>query len=408
MCGIISYFSNDNKYNHSVRQLLHDMLWIGSIRGDNSTGLIYEEDGSPEMYKRAIPGWDFVQLKRTVKLLLDYNKTPYFIGHNRAATRGDVNTSNAHPFEFGDILGIHNGTLTNHHALSPVGAKHEVDSQHLYHAISENGFAAVVPRINGSFNLLWHDKSDNTIHLCKNETRPYSFAKIKDKDMLIGASEKSMLKWLVKKHGMEIEYCWDPKDNMEYIWEVGVDMVKPSKTVQHKGYVAPPVTYGNNFKSNYPAHQNRGAANTVVYLPKTPTLDVVEFYVDTCVWNMHITNGYKTGTFYGKTAGHNSKPVIVYGAREHELVLNEWYKGSGLWTRNTQEDYYNMEVKSIKIHPLADAREPLVTCSICSEDYAESDGVIINDTTLCLPCAVTMPVNSCRISDDDLNKLHLH
>ncbi len=58
--------------------------------------------------------------------------------HTRQATTGAVTIPNAHPFEIGDILGVHNGVVYNHDELiKKYDRKYEVDSQHIFSHISE-------------------------------------------------------------------------------------------------------------------------------------------------------------------------------------------------------------------------------------------------------------------------------
>jgi len=209
MCGIVSYFSNEKGVDNKIATLMGNALWIDSIRGFHSTGIIYESAGSVEYYKKAIAGYDFVQLDQVKDVLGVLHKTPYFIGHNRAATRGEKITSNAHPFQCGHITGVHNGTIYNHTTLNK--ESFDVDSHSLYNAIKDKGSIEVIPKVSGGFNLLWHDDKDDTIHVLRNSDRPYTFAKIKGKETLIGMSEWPMLAWLVERAGLEVEYKWSPK-----------------------------------------------------------------------------------------------------------------------------------------------------------------------------------------------------
>jgi len=403
MCGIISYFSNEKVYNGNLHKLLHNLLWIDSIRGDHSTGLIYQGgDEVVDTYKRAVPGWDFVQLDRTKQILKDFEKTPYLIGHNRAATKGDVKSTNAHPFTFDHITGVHNGTLHSYHQLTPAGVSHEVDSQHLYHAISLNGFGDTVDRVQGSFNLLWHDATDDSIHLCRNDTRPYTFAKLKGKEILIGASEKTMLKWLVNKFGFEIEYCWNPKPNMEYIWDVGVDMVKPM-TVQHEGWKAPvhaPVKYTHNNPQTYDHKTNKiGSVHS--------QQEKIEFYFDSLAANSHLINGKRNFTMYGETV--DGANVSCHCVQDGELELECWYEGMGTWIKfqganNQTSGYWNVQLNSIKIHPLEDADDPLNICVNCGDDFVESKGMYVDNAPVCLGCCQQLSVKDDQISDEDKKK----
>lgn len=60
------------------------------------------------------------------------------MAHTRSATVGEVTVRNAHPFQVGNIIGAHNGCIYNHDELNKrLGRKCEVDSQHIFHHLSE-------------------------------------------------------------------------------------------------------------------------------------------------------------------------------------------------------------------------------------------------------------------------------
>lgn len=405
MCGIVSYFSNEKTTSPRMDDLMHNLLWIDSIRGDHSTGIIYQTPDGVEYYKKAIPGWDFVQLEYVQTVLNKLHTTPYFIGHNRAATRGDVKSSNAHPFQFDHITGVHNGTLAHGYGnLTPVGANHSVDSQHLYHAMSLDGWADLIPKLDGSFNLLWHDDRDNTIHMCRNKTRPYTFAKIKGKETLIGASEKPMLKWLINKHGFEIEYCWTPEVDTEYSWKVGEDMVKPL-IVKHKGYVKPPVvvhqSVGTTQNTPQYGHNMAGSQSTVT--PSSP-LQLIEFFIDNLVANQHLINGQRTYTAYGETV--EGQEVIGYVVQEDELERDTWYMARAYWQRATVGvDYWKLDMSTVKQHPLEEGDESLNVCINCGEDHLESAGVFVDNAPVCLSCCQQLSVECHEVDGDEGWKL---
>jgi hypothetical protein len=58
--------------------------------------------------------------------------------HTRHATTGGVTDENAHPYDIGGIIGMHNGIVHNHEELNKkYDRKCAVDSQHIFHHIAE-------------------------------------------------------------------------------------------------------------------------------------------------------------------------------------------------------------------------------------------------------------------------------
>lgn len=172
------------------------LLLIDVLRGEDSTGLAaIQRDGSVKIAKLASNPLDFFQLPK-FKSTLNAYQSKAFIGHNRAATKGAVNTFNAHPYEFGHITGCHNGTLTlnSKETLEKlVGEKFDVDSQALLAAIAMYGVEAIIPEVTGAWSLVWHNSEDNTLNFLRNDQRPMWYAFSKECDKLFWASEWPMI-----------------------------------------------------------------------------------------------------------------------------------------------------------------------------------------------------------------------
>ena len=77
------------------------------------------------------------------------------IAHNRLSSRGTVTKENSHPFQFGNIVGTHNGTITNYLELGDF----EVDSQVLFNLLNEthNNFREVLAKVSGAVAAVWTD-----------------------------------------------------------------------------------------------------------------------------------------------------------------------------------------------------------------------------------------------------------
>lgn len=158
MCGLIGYSGKDPM---NVRWIELLILWNSLERGEDATGIFSPKNG---LKKSLTKGSHYVLYPKN-QLLPD----KYFIGHVRAGTVGDkTEVKNAHPFERGNFILAHNGTLHNHWDLlekyNLTRADYSVDSDALTGCINANGeIAPVIKEIAGAAALLIHDKRTPTI-----------------------------------------------------------------------------------------------------------------------------------------------------------------------------------------------------------------------------------------------------
>jgi hypothetical protein len=205
MCGIVGYISNNDKlYPEAKDHFMRYALALDTLRGEDSTGLITLSKRftvktlkttmagdrfvhSPEYRKKFKPGWAQT-------------------GHNRAATRGGVNIENAHPFIFGDVALVHNGTLWGGgDSLSTYDKKiGKVDSMQIAYALSKyppEKAAEVLGQIDGSFALVWTDRRDESVNMARNEERPLHFTFNNSKSILWYMSDGHHLHSINKSFG---------------------------------------------------------------------------------------------------------------------------------------------------------------------------------------------------------------
>jgi hypothetical protein len=125
------------------------------------------------------------------------------LGHNRAGTRGQVNTGNAHPFDTGRYVGFHNGTLNERRYDS----KESTDSQKMFEDIEDRGVVPVLSSLgdtpSNAFAVAIWDKEDKVLILGKNSQRPLAFAIHKKRATLYYASEYAMLGFILTRHRMK-------------------------------------------------------------------------------------------------------------------------------------------------------------------------------------------------------------
>jgi predicted glutamine amidotransferase len=247
MCGIVGYISKKDKlYAAEKAHFMRFALSLDTLRGADSTGVMtLQERFAVSMLKTTMPGDRFVQSDRYKKKITTGWAQ---VGHNRAATLGSVTLDNAHPFNFGPVTLVHNGTLVGKGRSLPTFCdKLEVDSMNIAKALSEHepGEAAeVLSKTHGSFALVWFDSRDESINMCRNDDRPMHFGYNKDKDIMWFMSDGDHLNALNKSF-------WKSSAKAQSIFKL--DRLKILKW--RKGSIVPEVTPFDPFDWN--AHVRR-------------------------------------------------------------------------------------------------------------------------------------------------------
>lgn len=168
-CGIVGF---SGKKNYHIKTLQMMLVWNSLERGEDSTGIFTPKNGRKRSLQK---GSHFVLYEEN-----QFNPDNLFIGHVRAATIGAKdNIENVHPFERGEYILAHNGTLRNHTDLATkytltVANNFSVDSDIVTGVIeSEDDIAKAIQQINGAAAFLIHDKrKPNTLYAFRNGERP--------------------------------------------------------------------------------------------------------------------------------------------------------------------------------------------------------------------------------------------
>lgn len=213
MCGIVGTASTEGMSARSDRYSFMKIgIDIDSWRGWESTGIALvgkEAKAAPLVYKRAVNGRDFIQLKKVESLLNDIEKFPVVIGHNRAATtgRGNIVDDNAHPFQYGKITLVHNGHIRNCHDLKGAsqGANCPVDSAQVAWAMDANGEMETLQACDGGFCFVWWNSENETLNIARNNERPMHMAYAEKENTLYFASELTQLLHLLKDVNIDEE-----------------------------------------------------------------------------------------------------------------------------------------------------------------------------------------------------------
>lgn len=202
MCGHVGIAG---KLEHKDEALLKKFLVLDYFRGPDSTGVAsIRKNGEVKIAKIASHPLDLFDTKRFTTAVSGYQSI-VLLGHNRLATKGNVNNENAHPFQSGHIVGAHNGTLSKaswERMEALAGEKTNVDSQAIFAAIAKVGIEEVIANLHGyeegkscpdAYALVWVDLEEGTLNFLRNKERSFWYCYQDNFERVMYASEWEFL-----------------------------------------------------------------------------------------------------------------------------------------------------------------------------------------------------------------------
>lgn len=197
MCGLVGIAG---RLEYKDETAMKRMLVFDYFRGTDSTGFAsLKKTGVPEIVKIASHPLDLMDMKK-FSSALNGTMSTVWVGHNRAATKGAINAVNAHPYQYGHIVGAHNGTLegTSWADLKKaLGEDTETDSQAIFACIAKLGIEETMKHMQGAWALVWINLEDNTLNFLRNKERPLWYAWEKKFEKFFWASE-----WTTLQHSL--------------------------------------------------------------------------------------------------------------------------------------------------------------------------------------------------------------
>lgn len=269
MCGLVGVMGS--LITEAQKKAFHDMLYLDVLRGEDSTGVaaisgLDKPKAEIEVFK-SLGGpsdlfWEHNKGTRT--RVLTYKPVNIYLGHNRYATQGKVVAENAHPFEFENVVGAHNGTVDMQSLRDFHGFKDfDVDSQIIYSHLSHTqDIEQVWKDADGALALTWYDKVARRLNIIRNSQRPLFVCYTEDDKSVFWASESWMILAAAYRNGIKLHDIIEVKPNRLYTF----DFVKEG-TFAERGrmyhterdispFVAKPIV--RSYQQNYAQNFGRG------------------------------------------------------------------------------------------------------------------------------------------------------
>lgn len=221
MCGLVGIAGQMEFKDEAI---LKKLLLADFIRGSDSTGVAaISKQNVTKIAKIASHPIDLFDTKRFS--MINAATSSAIIGHNRAATKGAVNTVNAHPFEYDHIVGVHNGTLEGtawYDLKQMIDVDTDVDSQAVFASFAKNGIEKTIEVLEGAWAFVWWDRSDKTLNFLRNDKRPFYYGVSEDRKKLFWASEHPMISYACNTGSSEVKF--DKPDGSHVYFATQVDM----------------------------------------------------------------------------------------------------------------------------------------------------------------------------------------
>ncbi|AJT60766.1 putative amidotransferase [Citrobacter phage CVT22] len=369
MCGHVGVAGHIGAKEERVFKTL---LRLDTLRGEDSTGVAsMTSTGAVTISKDATNAYAFLSSQAGKKPFYGWNRI--MLGHNRWATKGAVNVENAHPFEFGHIVGAHNGTLKNHHNLLD-GNKFSVDSQAVFYHMSEESVEDLWLNLNGAAALVWINKVEKSINFLRNKERELYYTVSKDGKSFFWASEFWMLVVACAKEGVEVGTPVMFKENVHYC----LNPDKMDMSVRElKPYAAPVYVAPDRGLESYTAMSSEQFASVDKNKGIQFEVDVIKDYTS---WD-----GVKKANVWGVSAA--GLPIRIYGIEidKHEWLINSmatedvFFEGKVI-----RKTLYQIEVDINTVFPLyhetvvVDAENDVheFCCEVCGDGITKGKEVV--------------------------------
>ena len=332
MCGVVGLAGN---IGFKEEKVFRTLLMLDVLRGKHSTGVASMQNSVAQgntfhVVKDSVNAIEFVESKPFTDLMA--KKHLILMGHNRHATQGAIVKDNAHPFEFPNVIGAHNGSLAYGWKSSFYDSlQRVVDSEAVYSEMNHSDAATTWSKLNGPATLTWIDKRDGSMHFLRNKDRPLFWTTLNEGKTIVWASEPWMIHVACGREDVKLDS--NPRDlpvntHMTFSIPTNTTDKVECKREEVSPYVAPKWEYGTGSR-NYSSRYYDDYDDCAHFLTKEGIKigEAVEFTVDSI--KDYFEQGNQRCSIIGKTLlGTKISAYNVDTLKFEDKILEMWeYEG---------------------------------------------------------------------------------
>lgn len=217
------------------------MLIFSQVRGPHSTGVASVSRGPDHETKmaKALGRPDMlIDYDKRYDRVVDFGKK-FILGHNRFATQGKINVKNAHPYNFENIVGCHNGTIPDYRLreLKKGPEDYGTDSECVLANINEYSLEETFRTLSGAWAFVWFDRRYNTLNFLRDPNRYLCYCYSEDRETIFWASEKGFLDAALTRNKIPYTTVYEVSADAHTRWEIP-DVGKPFDKARQRKIVS--------------------------------------------------------------------------------------------------------------------------------------------------------------------------
>lgn len=268
MCGIVGLAGT---IHNNEKDAFHDMLIFSQVRGPHSTGVASVSRGNDQEVRVA-------KVLGRPDMLIDYDKRwdnvvgfgkRMILGHNRFATVGKINAKCAHPYNFENIVGCHNGTIPEYRLrnMKEDYTKYGTDSEAVLANIDKFPLQEVMRDLSGAWAFVWYDRRDDTLNMYRNDDRYLCYVYDESRKTIFWASERGFIEAACARNKIKIGTVWEVAPHQHIRWKIPeansqFDKARQVKILSNQWEQAAGTVF-NSFGKEVPAHQQANASQII-------------------------------------------------------------------------------------------------------------------------------------------------